>query len=193
MVRSDGSIYRSTRTKASLKLTMAMFPSSRAALGPLLTSAFVPLASEFDVPLERFTLGCNGAMIAAIAVGSLVFNTLAVKIGKRPVYLLTSVGLIVTSFWGAGATSFASLVAARTVGGLCMAPMEALVPASIADIWFIHERGYRTAIFNLGVLGGINLASPIGEIIPSSIFPRGSGKKGSSRGEGSVLFWERAD
>jgi hypothetical protein len=27
---------------------------------------------------------------------------------------------------------------------------------------FVHERGYRSAIFNLGVLGGINLAQPIG-------------------------------
>lgn len=26
----------------------------------------------------------------------------------------------------------------------------------------MHERGFRTAIFNLGVLGGINLATPIG-------------------------------
>lgn len=30
---------------------------------------------------------------------------------------------------------------------------------------FVHERGYRTAIFNLGVLGGINLAVPIGKSI----------------------------
>lgn len=30
---------------------------------------------------------------------------------------------------------------------------------------FVHERGFRTAIFNLGVLGGINLAVPIGELI----------------------------
>lgn len=30
---------------------------------------------------------------------------------------------------------------------------------------FVHERGYRTAIFNLGVLGGINLAVPIGKIL----------------------------
>jgi hypothetical protein len=29
---------------------------------------------------------------------------------------------------------------------------------------FVHERGFRTAIFNLGVLGGINLAVPIGEL-----------------------------
>jgi len=61
--------------------------------------------------------------------------------------------------------------------------MEALAPASIADIWylnlhrrqlvvahwffrFVHERGFRTAIFNLGVLGGINLAVPIGGLLP---------------------------
>jgi MFS family permease len=43
-----------------------------------------------------------------------------------------------------------------------MAPFEALIPASVADIWHVHERGFRMAIFNLGVLGGINLAGPIG-------------------------------
>ncbi|KAH8672205.1 major facilitator superfamily domain-containing protein [Ilyonectria robusta] len=131
------------------------------AVGPLLTSAFVPLAEEWGVSLSNFSLGCNGACIASIALGSLICNSLAVKIGKRPIYLVTSVGLFVSCFWAAEAKSFASLVAARAIQGFCMAPMEALVPASIADIWFIHERGYRTAIFNLGVLGGINLASPI--------------------------------
>lgn len=133
------------------------------AVGPLLTSAFVPLADEWGVPLQTFSLGCNGALIACIALGSIICNTLAVKIGKRPIYLVTSVGLFVTCFWAAEAKSFTSLVIARSVQGFCMAPMEALVPASIADIWFVHERGYRTAIFNLGVVGGINLASPIGK------------------------------
>ena len=42
-----------------------------------------------------------------------------------------------------------------------MAPFEGLVPGSIADVWFVHERGLRTAIFNLGVLGGVNVAGPI--------------------------------
>jgi hypothetical protein len=35
------------------------------------------------------------------------------------------------------------------------APFEALIPASVADVWHVHERGLRMAIFNLGVLGGI--------------------------------------
>lgn len=119
--------------------------------------------------LTDFITGAQGAVIAAIAVGSLLFNGLAVKFGKRPVYLFTSVILAVTCFWAAEARSFGNFVAARVVQGLCMAPMEALIPASIADIWFVHERGYRTAIFNLGVLGGINLATPIaGQIIQAS-------------------------
>ena len=104
-----------------------------------------------------------------IAIGSLFWNVMAVKYGKRPVYLITSVGLVVTCFWAAAAKSFGNFVAARIVQGFCMSPMEALIPASIADIWFVHERGYRTAVFNLGVLGGINLATPIaGAILQNS-------------------------
>lgn len=105
------------------------------AIGPLLGAAFVPLAEQFDVPLNTFISGVQGGLIAAIAVGSLLFNTLAVKYGKRPIYLITTLGLMVTCFWSAAAKSFESLVAARVVCGLCMAPMEALIPASIADIW----------------------------------------------------------
>ncbi|KAL5339595.1 major facilitator superfamily domain-containing protein [Aspergillus crustosus] len=131
------------------------------AVGPLLGAAFVPLAEDFGVPLNTFVSGVQGGTIASIAVGSLIFNCLAVKYGKRPVYLLTTLGMMVSCFWAAAAKSFASLVAARVLCGLCMGPFEALVPASIADVWFVHERGFRTAIFNLGVLGGINLATPI--------------------------------
>lgn len=133
-----------------------------AAVGPLPTAAIVPLAASYGVELQTFTLGCQGSCIAAIAVGSLLCNSLAVKIGKRPLYIVTSIGLMVSCFWAAEAKSFGSLAASRAVMGFCMAPMEALVPASIGDIWFLHERGFRNAIFNLGVLGGINLASPIG-------------------------------
>ena len=131
------------------------------AVGPLLTSAFVELADQFDVTLSHFSSSINGALIMCIAGGSIICNSLAVVYGKRPIYLVTSILLMVTSFWAAGSNSFGSLTAARCIQGLSMAPMEALIPASIGDVWYVHERGFRSAIFNLGVLGGINLASPI--------------------------------
>lgn len=90
------------------------------AVGPLLTPAFVPLAEEFGVPLQRFTLGCNGSCIVAIAASSLICNTMAVKIGKRPIYLLTTIGLFVSCFWAAEVNSFGSLAGARTLQGFCM-------------------------------------------------------------------------
>jgi MFS family permease len=105
------------------------------AIGPLLGAAFVELATEFDVPLSTFISGVQGGLIVAIAFGSLVCNALAVKFGKRPIYLVTTIGLTVTCFWAAAAKSFVSLVAARVVQGFCMGPLEALVPASIADVW----------------------------------------------------------
>lgn len=107
--------------------------------------------------------GANGSCIAAIAAGSLVCNAAAVKFGKRPVYIATTVGLAVSAFWAAESKSFGSMAGARTFQGFCMAPFEALIPASVADVWHVHERGFRMAIFNLGVLGGINLAGPIGK------------------------------
>ncbi|KAF3400113.1 hypothetical protein F1880_008153 [Penicillium rolfsii] len=158
--------YNWPRMKKELfTLTFAWGCGCVGAVGPLLGGAFVPLAQEFGVSLSTFVSAVQGGTIAAIAVGSLIFNSLAVKYGKRPVYLGTTVGLMVSCFWAAEAGGFHSFVAARVVCGLCMAPMEALVPASIADIWFVHERGFRTAIFNLGVLGGINLAVPIAAAI----------------------------
>lgn len=109
--------------------------ASNVAVGPLLAPAFVQLSQEFEVTLTLWNIGVQGTLIAMIAVGSLVCNTLAVKYGKRPIYLSTTLMLAVTSFWAAEAKSLGSLMAARIVQGFCMAPFEALVPASIADVW----------------------------------------------------------
>jgi MFS family permease len=105
------------------------------AIGPLLGAAFVELSADFNVPLSTFIQGVQGGLIVAIAFGSLTFNSLAVKFGKRPIYLFSTFGLMVTCFWCAAAKSFTSLVAARVLQGFCMGPLESLIPASIADVW----------------------------------------------------------
>jgi predicted MFS family arabinose efflux permease len=64
--------------------------------------------------------GCNGSCIVSIAAGSLICNTLAVKVGKRPIYLMTTLGLAISCFWAAEVKSFGSLAAARTIQGFCM-------------------------------------------------------------------------
>lgn len=77
----------------------------------------------------------QGGLIGCIGLGSLFWNSLAVKYGKRPIYLFTTLGLMVTCFWAAASKSLISLFVSRLFTGFCMAPLEALVPASIADVW----------------------------------------------------------
>lgn len=178
--------------KEKFTIAFAFSCGAVGAVGPLLSPAFVQLAAEFDVSLSTFIQGVQGGVIVAIAFGSLIWNALAVKYGKRPVYLITTLGLMVTCFWSAAAKSFGSLVAARVIQGFCMGPLEALIPASIADVWFVHERGYRSAIFNLGVLGGINLAAPItGGIIQASSWKVAFYAMGAAFGIAFIMifFW----
>lgn len=111
------------------------------AIGPLLTSALTPLAADFDVELQQVTFGFQGILILMIGISGLFWNPLAVKIGKRPIYLFTTLGLALTCFWGGASQTFSSIVTARAVQGIMMAPFECLIPASIADVWFVHERG----------------------------------------------------
>lgn len=105
------------------------------AIGPLLVAAYVPLAQDWGVSLAKFSSGTNGALIVCLAGATMIVNVLAVQYGKRPIYLVTSVGLVATAFWGSASRTFGSFVASRAFAGVCMAPMEALVPASIADLW----------------------------------------------------------
>lgn len=42
---------------------------------------------------------------------------------------------------------------------------QSLIPANIAEIWFVHQRGFRLAVFHLGLIGGLNLVLPISALI----------------------------
>ncbi|VUC24123.1 unnamed protein product [Clonostachys rosea] len=154
--------YNWPRRKKELFTVSFMFGCGAVgAVGPILGPAFVQLSQQFEVSLTIWNIGMQGGLIGCIGLGSLFWNSLAVKYGKRPIYLFTTLGLMVTCFWAAASKSLISLFVSRLFTGFCMAPLEALVPASIADVWFVHERGFRSSLFNLGVLGGINLASVI--------------------------------
>jgi MFS family permease len=67
---------------------------------------------------------------------------LSAYIGRRPVFIFTSFIFFATVLWCAGAKNFHSLVAARIIGGFVSATTEALMEVIVADIFFLHERGW---------------------------------------------------
>ena len=65
--------------------------------------------------------------------------------------------MIASSAWGGSTVntkSYKSLLWARVFQGVALAPFEALVNASVGDLYFVHERGKRMAITNVALFGG---------------------------------------
>jgi MFS family permease len=124
------------------------------AYGPMLSPGFVPISAQLNISVN--TLSQSTAwLILTLGATLFIANPFAKVYGKRPVYVLASVLLLVASIWGATTTEYNSFLASRIVGGLGMAPYEVLVQATIGDLYFVHQRATRIAAWNLFLLCGI--------------------------------------
>jgi len=124
---------------------------------PILAAGFNNVADAFHVSYSRVAL-TTGLYMMGLGVGSVVFSPTAILFGKRPVYLVSAVMFILTSIWCALAPNYANLATARVFQGISVSPVECLPSATIAEIYFLHERAFRVGIYTLLLLGGKNLA-----------------------------------
>ncbi|KAM0589555.1 hypothetical protein ACHAP6_003307 [Verticillium nonalfalfae] len=147
---------------------------------PLLAAGFYDVADDYGVSVEDVSL-TTGLYMMGMGLGSVVASPTAILWGKRPVYLAGAILLVISSVWCALSPNFASLIVARIVQGIAVSPVECLPSATIAEIFFLHERAYRIGIYTLLLLGGKNLVplradSPHhGSTSGSDYFARGPG------------------
>ncbi|ORY18116.1 major facilitator superfamily domain-containing protein [Clohesyomyces aquaticus] len=128
------------------------------AYGPMLGPGFIPIAKELNISIS--TLAHSTAwLILTIGLSVFITNPLAKIVGKRPVYVLAIIFLTIVNIWGAAAKSYSSFLGSRIVGGFAMAPYEILVQATIGDLYFVHQRATRIAVWNMFLLSGIAGAS----------------------------------
>lgn len=123
---------------------------------PILAAGFNDVAETFDVKYSRVAL-TTGLYMMGLGVGSVIFSPTAILFGKRPVYLVSAVMFILTSVWCAKAPNYTHLATARVFQGISVSPVECLPSATIAEIFFLHERAFRLGIYTLLLLGGKNL------------------------------------
>ncbi len=123
---------------------------------PLLAAGFTDVAKDYGVQVHTVSL-TTGLYMMGMGIGSVIFSPTAILWGKRPVYLFGALMYIVTSIWCASSPNFASLVVARIFQGIAVSPVECLPSATIAEIFFLHERAFRIGIYTLLLLGGKNL------------------------------------
>ncbi|KAL9007139.1 MAG: hypothetical protein Q9188_000174 [Gyalolechia gomerana] len=123
-------------------------------LSSLLAANTVTLSLYFGRDFTQMAL-LTGYHLCGVGVAGFIFVASARIWGKRHLYLLGTVLIIISSAWGgAVGTNYASLLWARVIQGVGLAPFEALVNASVGDLYYVHERGTRMALSNLALFGG---------------------------------------
>ena len=140
--------------KDTMLLIIGLNAAVVGAYGPMLSPGFVPVSQDLGISIE--TLSQSTAwLILTIGLGLFITNPLAKIWGKRPIYILSSCIMFACSIWCAATTTYPSFLAARIISGVGMAPYEVLVQCTIGDLYFVHERATRIAVWNLFLLTGI--------------------------------------
>lgn len=130
----------------------------------MISPGYVLMTEQFHMSYNALNGGL-GWGIFVIGISCFFTNSMAVIWGRRPIFLLGNLLLFISSTWGYFAHSYSSLLASRLIGCIGMSPFEVLVTTTIADIYFVHQRGVRLAAWGLclsiGVGGGIMISGYI--------------------------------
>lgn len=145
-------------------LSLGLYCMVGGGMTPILAAGFTNVAATFDVTSSQVAL-TTGLYMMGLGLGSVVASPTAILYGKRPVYLVSAVVFIITSAWCALSPNLPSLILARIFQGMSVSPVECLPSATIAEIYFLHERAYRIGIYTLLLLGGKNLVPLVSAVI----------------------------
>ncbi|KAL3468805.1 major facilitator superfamily domain-containing protein [Aspergillus californicus] len=135
---------------------------------PILAAGFHQVADDYDVDTQQVAY-TTGLYMLGLGIGSVIMSPTAILWGKRPVYLLGAALFIISAIWCALSPNYPSLVVARIFQGIAVSPVECLPSATIAEIYFLHERAYRVGIYTLLLLGGKNLIPLVSAAIIESL------------------------
>jgi MFS family permease len=124
----------------------------------------VNIATDFDVSLTKASWLITFNLLF-LGIGNLFWIPLCHKIGKRPVLLLCTGIFCVSSIWSAVAKDWGSLFGARIIQGFGASASEALGPAIVADLYFLHERGLWVGVYTLMIAVGSALGAVFAGLI----------------------------
>jgi MFS family permease len=106
-------------------------------LGPILAANTLTLSLFFSTKFTQVAL-LTGYFLLGVGVAGILAVPSARIWGKRHLFLLGTVLLIASSAWGGASRSYKSLLWARIFQGVGTAPFEALVNATVGDLYFVH-------------------------------------------------------
>ncbi|KAH7023400.1 major facilitator superfamily domain-containing protein [Ilyonectria destructans] len=98
-------------------------------------------------------------------VGCFFWVPMANKYGRRPVYLASYIVYFAATLWLIFEKSYAGFLAGRIVMGFGAGAAETIAPITIADVFFLHERGAVMSSYNCALSVGVALGIIISGLI----------------------------
>lgn len=124
----------------------------------------IELGFSFGVLNDSYAAGC-----AALMVGGVAMIPFALKYGRRPIYLYSLAVQCAMGIWSARLENVGDMLATQVimcfVGALC----EVMAQMTVADIYFVHERGLMNSIYIWVLTIGASLAPVPGGYIAQSM------------------------
>lgn len=121
------------------------------------------LGFSFALLNDSYAAGCG-----ALCVGAIILVPFALKFGRRPVYVFSTAIQCGISIWLARMETVADLMLANILSCVVGALAEVLVQMTVADVYFVHERGLMNTIYYWFTTVGTTLAPLAGGFITLS-------------------------
>ncbi|KAJ5308924.1 hypothetical protein N7508_004303 [Penicillium antarcticum] len=112
---------------------------------------------QMTVDLQVTYTELNRAMsvnFVGLATGCIFFIPFARKYGRRPVYIVSTAFMLITSFWTSRMHSITELYVTNLLQGLAGATNESIAEITIADLFFVHHRGSMNGLYMTCVMIG---------------------------------------
>lgn len=95
-----------------------------------------------------------GVSSVTLGFGCIIFVPFAMRFGRRPVYLATTIVMLITAIWSARIQTEGDLMGTNVLMGLSGAVNETLFQMTVSDLFFVHQRGTLNGLLLIfGTLG----------------------------------------
>ncbi|PGH08900.1 hypothetical protein GX51_00957 [Blastomyces parvus] len=142
--------------KNLLMWTLALASGVAVSVGPIIAPGLAVASERYKVSLDQVSTFLIGVLILSTGGGTFFTAAAATIWGKRPVFIISTGDYVDFCF-----KSFQSLWIMRIVQGISAAPLETLVTSTVSDIFFVHERGEKLAIWGIAVVSGVILSQVV--------------------------------
>lgn len=130
----------------------------------IIAPALQTIPVEFNSSFDTSTYLVGGPLLA-YGISSFLWVPVGNRYGVRLVFVLSALGAGCMGCWAARASSFGSLVAARTLASFFYAPPETLAPQLVGDVFYLRDRAKAMTWVGILQASGFSGAPLVGAFI----------------------------